>query len=74
MDFNKWINQGAPYLSAAEYDAEAEALLAESTPQPRPRVTLTRDDDVAFMSSAMATLHAWLAEPYAMQGSNQGLG
>ena len=36
MDFNKWINQGAPYLSAAEYDAEAEALLAESTPQAPP--------------------------------------
>ena len=26
---------------------------------------MTRDDDVAFMSSAMATLHAWLAEPWA---------
>ena len=36
MDFNKWINQGVPYLSAAEYDAEAEALLAESTPQAPP--------------------------------------
>ena len=69
MDFNKWVLQGVPYLSAAEYDAEAEALLAESTPQARPRVTLTRDDDVTFMSTVMATVHAWLAEPWAEDGA-----
>ena len=38
MDFNKWVLQGVPFLSRAEYDAEAEALLAEPqepTPQAR---------------------------------------
>ena len=72
MDFNKWVLQGVPFLSRAEYDAEAEALLAEPqepTPQARgPRVTLTREDDVAFMSTTMATVHAWLAEPWAEDG------
>ena len=72
MDFNKWVLQGVPFLSRAEYDAEAEALLAEPqepTPQARgARVTLTREDDVAFMSTTMATVHAWLAEPWAEDG------
>ena len=31
-------------------------------------VTLTREDDVAFMSTTMATVHAWLAEPWAEDG------
>lgn len=69
MDFNKWVLQGVPYLSAAEYDAEAEALLAEPAPQARPRLTLTRDDDVTFMATVLAQLHAWLEEPWAEDGA-----
>ena len=68
MDFNKWVNEGVPYLSQAEHDAEAEALLAEPSgggPAPtqgRPKVMLARDDDKAFVAAALEQLHAWIDE------------
>ena len=67
MDFNKWVLEGVPYLSQAEYDAEAEAALAEApggaAAQPgRRKVALTRDGDKAFIAAALEQLQAWLEQ------------
>lgn len=47
MDFNKWINQGVPYLSRAQYDTAVAEAAAEhdATADERPNVVLTREDD-----------------------------
>ena len=47
MDFNKWINQGVPYLSRAQHDVAIDEAAAErdATADERPNVVLTREDD-----------------------------
>ena len=47
MDFNKWINQGVPYLSRAQHDVAVDEAAAErdAIADERPNVVLTREDD-----------------------------
>jgi hypothetical protein len=66
LDFNKWIFEGVPYLSAEEADVmraaatRSEEAVKAARSDDRKAVA-TREDDKAFIAAALSLVRDWLA-------------
>jgi hypothetical protein len=55
LDFNAWLANGIPFVTAAETEKLRKRLLEPPAPKPKTKtqqVTLNRDDDKAFIGDA----------------------
>ena len=64
LDFNKWIFEGVPYLSAEQADvmrtaAQSEEVVKAARSDDRKAVA-TREDDKAFIAAALGLVRDWL--------------